>query len=98
MAPRLAPDRLDGRTYVPAFDVFCHGVSILPQSDAPDHDQRLKVLIKEFFHAFFLCFFPDWAARFEFVDIDWLDKELFLAPPQGERRQLDLVARLKPRD
>ena len=34
---------------------------------------RLKVLIKEFFHAFFLCFFPDWAARFEFVDIDWLD-------------------------
>jgi hypothetical protein len=47
----------------------------MPQSDAPDHDQRLKLLIKEFFHAFFLCFFPDWAARFEFLDIDWLDKE-----------------------
>src|SRR6185437_5387295 len=28
-------------------------------------------------------------------DIDWLDKELFLAPPRGEKRQLDLVARLK---
>jgi hypothetical protein len=69
----------------------------MPQSDSPDHDQRLKVLIKEFFHAFFTCFFPDWADRFEFGAIDWLDKELFLAPPQGERRQLDLVARLKLR-
>ncbi|MGO9469949.1 MAG: DUF4351 domain-containing protein [Isosphaeraceae bacterium] len=63
----------------------------------PDHDQRLKVLLKEFFEAFFLCFFPAWAARFEFIDIDWLDKELFLAPPQGEKRQLDLVARLRLR-
>jgi hypothetical protein len=25
----------------------------------PDHDQRLKVLLKEFFEQFFLCFFPD---------------------------------------
>ena len=69
----------------------------MPQSAGPDHDQRLKVLLKEFFEAFFLCFFPAWAARFEFIDIDWLDKELFLAPPQGEKRQLDLVARLRLR-
>ena len=69
----------------------------MPQSAGPDHDQRLKVLLKEFFEAFFLCFFPAWAARFEFLDIDWLDKELFLAPPQGEKRQLDLVARLRLR-
>jgi hypothetical protein len=69
----------------------------MPQPAAPDHDQRLKVLLKEFFEAFFTCFFPHWAARFEFTDIDWLDKELFLAPPQGERRQLDLVARLRLR-
>ena len=61
----------------------------MPQSVGPDHDQRLKVLLKEFFEGFFLCFFPDWAPRFEFTDIDWLDKELFLAPPQGEKRQLD---------
>jgi hypothetical protein len=32
--------------------------------------------------------------RVEFTSIGWLDKELFLAPPQGEKRQLDLVARL----
>jgi hypothetical protein len=69
----------------------------MPPSDGPDHDQRLKVLLKEFFEAFFLCFFPAWAARFEFTTIDWLDKELFLAPPQGEKRQLDLVARLRLR-
>jgi hypothetical protein len=69
----------------------------MPQPAGEDHDQRLKVLLKEFFEAFFLCFFPHWAKRFEFVDIDWLDKELFLAPPQGEKRQLDLVARLRLR-
>src|SRR5262249_10480920 len=69
----------------------------MPQDAAPDHDQRLKVLLKEVFEAFFHCFFPAWAARFEFPAIDWLDKELFLAPPQGEKRQLDLVARLRLR-
>jgi hypothetical protein len=68
----------------------------MSQPANPDHDQRLKVLLKEFFEAFLYCFFPEWAARFEFVEIDWLDKEMFLAPPQGEKRQLDLVARLRP--
>jgi hypothetical protein len=67
-------------------------------SEAPDHDQRLKVLLKEFFAQFFLCFFPAWAERFDFTAIDWLDKELFLAPPQGEKRQLDLVAKLRLRE
>src|SRR5439155_27153529 len=69
----------------------------MPEPIPPDHDQRLKVLLKEFFEQFFLCFFPTWAARFEFGDIDWLDKEVFLAPPQGEKRQLDLVAKLRLR-
>jgi hypothetical protein len=66
----------------------------MPESSVPDHDQRLKVLLKEFFGQFFLCFFPAWAERFDFTAVDWLDKEVFLAPPQGEKRQLDLVARL----
>jgi len=30
--------------------------SIMRQSADPDHDQRLKVLLKEFFESFFLCF------------------------------------------
>ncbi len=68
-----------------------------PSAAHPDHDQRIKVLLKEFFAAFLHAFFPQWAPRFEFLQIDWLDKELFLAPPQGERRHLDLVARLQLR-
>src|SRR5205809_7549260 len=69
----------------------------MPASASPDHDQRLKVLLKEFFEQFFLCFFPVWAERFDFGDLTWLDKEVFLAPPQGEKRHLDLVARLRIR-
>src|SRR6266446_3166811 len=52
----------------------------MPPPVTPDHDQRLKVLLKEFFEQFFLCFFPDWAARFDFGELTWLDKEVFLAP------------------
>jgi hypothetical protein len=37
------------------------------------------------------------ADRFDFTELTWLDKEVFLAPPQGERRHLDLVARLRIR-
>jgi len=84
MAFRLAPERVAGRKSVLAFGVWSHGELIVPQPAGPDHDQRLKVLLKEFFEAFFLCFLPAWAARFEFLEIDWLDKELFLAPPQWE--------------
>jgi hypothetical protein len=69
----------------------------MPEPSAPDHDQRLKVLLKEFFGQFFLCFFPAWAERFDFTSVEWLDKEVFLAPPQGEKRQLDLVAKLRLR-
>src|SRR5438874_5726848 len=67
----------------------------MPTTAAADHDQRLKILLKEFFEQFLLCFFPAWAACFDFSDITWLDKEVFLAPPQGEKRKLDLVARPK---
>src|SRR6516164_11637238 len=63
-----------------------------------DHDQRLKVLLKEFFRHFFSCFFPVWAERFDFDHVAWDDKEVFLAPPQGEKRQLDLIARIHLRD
>jgi hypothetical protein len=69
----------------------------MPAPASPNHDQRLKVLLKEFFAQFFWCFFPAWAARFDFGELTWLDKELFLAPPQGDKRQLDLLARLRLR-
>ena len=50
----------------------------MPEPASPDHDQRLKVLLKELFEQFFLCFFPAWADRFDFAVVEWLDKVLFL--------------------
>jgi Domain of unknown function (DUF4351) len=59
-----------------------------------DHDQRFKVLLKAFFAEFFQTFFPAWADRFDFSRVDWLEQEVFTDPPRGERRSLDLVARV----
>lgn len=60
------------------------GVTVSGAND--DHDQRLKSLLKEFF--------PDWAGRFDFTRAEWQDKEVFVSPPRGERRVLDLVAKV----
>ncbi len=62
-----------------------------------DHDQRFKVLLREFFAEFLRLFFPQWAERFDFTQVEWLDKEVFLDPPRGRRRALDLVAKLPTR-
>jgi hypothetical protein len=59
-----------------------------------DHDQRFKLLLKAFFAEFFQTFFPQWADRFDFSRVDWLEQEVFTDPPRGERRSLDLVARV----
>jgi hypothetical protein len=59
-----------------------------------DHDQRFKSLLKAFFAEFFQAFFPAWADRFDFARVDWLEQEVFVDPPRGKRRSLDLVARL----
>jgi Domain of unknown function (DUF4351) len=63
-----------------------------------DHDQRFKSLLKAFFAEFFETFLPVWAERFDFSRVDWLEQEVFTDPPRGERRSLDLVARLPLRD
>ena len=60
-----------------------------------DHDQRFKNLLRAFFREFLLLFFPEWAARFDWSEVEWLDQEVFLDPPQGERRYLDLLAKLR---
>jgi hypothetical protein len=67
----------------------------MSDKDVPDHDQRFKVLVQEFFREFLFCFFPDWAERFDYTALDWLTQEVFPDPPQGERRALDLVCRLR---
>jgi len=62
-----------------------------------DHDQRLKNLLRVFFPEFLQLFFPLWAARFDLSHLEWLDKEVFADPPQGERRFLDLIAKVETR-
>jgi hypothetical protein len=59
-----------------------------------DHDQRFKELLKAFFPEFLRLYFPERAARFDFSQVEWLDKEVFVDPPQGDVREMDLVARL----
>ena len=59
-----------------------------------DHDQRFKVLIREFFADFLRLFFAEWAARVNLASVQWLDKEVLPNPPEGSRHLLDLVARI----
>jgi hypothetical protein len=82
-----------------------HRTALESGSDVPvmvnhmaDHDQRFKSLLKAFFGEFFETFFPAWADRFDFSRVDWLEQEIFTDPPRGQRRSLDLVARLPLRD
>jgi hypothetical protein len=63
-----------------------------------DHDQRLKILLREFLPEFFELFFPEWAGRFDFTGAEFLDQEAFLDPPQGEKRLLDVVAKVATRE
>jgi hypothetical protein len=62
-----------------------------------DHDQRFKSLLREFLPEFFELFFPDWAKRFDFTGTEWLEQEAFIDPPSGEKRILDVVAKLPTR-
>lgn len=59
-----------------------------------EHDQRFKVLLKEFVESFFQLFWPERSRLFDFSRVEWLDTEAFPDPPLGTRRSLDLVARL----
>src|SRR4051812_8804328 len=59
-----------------------------------DHDQRFKQLVREFFRELILLFFPAWAKGFNLNKVAWLDKEIFSDLLQGQRRAMDLVAKL----
>src|SRR5437899_2230894 len=62
-----------------------------------DHDQRFKTLIQFFFQDFLLLFFKSWAERLDASAVEWLDKEVFPDPPEGQRQILDLVGKLSTR-
>jgi len=59
-----------------------------------ERDQRFKIILQTFFKEFIQLFFHDWEQRFAWPVAEWLDKEAFLDPPQGRRRQLDLVVKV----
>lgn len=59
-----------------------------------DHDQRFKALLREFLPEFVALFLPDWADRFDFPRTQWLEQDAFLDPPGGDRKLLDLVAKV----
>jgi len=59
-----------------------------------DHDQRFKRLLREFLVEFLALFFPRWAAILDSTLAIWLEQELFIDPIQGQKKILDLVARI----
>ena len=63
-----------------------------------DHDQLIKTLLKTFFREYLELFLPDLAAQLLLDDPDhpvmFLDKELFTDFPTGDRRHLDVFARV----
>jgi hypothetical protein len=69
-----------------------------PDSSMPAHDPLFKNVLKEFFAEFFALFLPEWANLFDFASVEWLDQEVFPDPPEGRRRVLDLVAKLRTRE
>ena len=62
------------------------------------HDQFFKELLQTFFRQFLELFFPTVAARLDFADVEFLDKEIFTDLPVGAVREADLVARVRTRE
>ncbi len=62
------------------------------------HDQVFKGILRRFFRDFLELFFPEFAARLDFESLEFQDKELFKGFPDGERREPDIVARVRTRE
>ena len=59
------------------------------------HDQLFKAILEKFFKDFLELFFPSVAKRLNFGTLVFLDKELFADLPQGQTREVDVVAKLE---
>lgn len=62
------------------------------------HDQLFKETLRAFFREFLELFFPEIAARLDYQNVTFLDKEVFTDLPEGSRREPDLVARVTTLD
>ncbi|MCW3100627.1 MAG: hypothetical protein JWL77_6245 [Chthonomonadaceae bacterium] len=64
-----------------------------------DHDANFKRLLTTFFHEFVALFLPDVSAYLDMTTpIEFLDKEVFTDITAGERREVDLIAKVRFRD
>ncbi len=59
-----------------------------------DHDQRFKGLLRHFLPSLIAMRFPDWVEHFDFEHAEWLEQEIFLDAPTGERREVDILVKL----
>ncbi len=55
------------------------------------HDERFKLLLREFLREFVELFFSDLVGLLDFTAAVWLQQELITDPPEGEKRTLDLL-------
>src|SRR5215471_14663712 len=63
-----------------------------------DHDRLFKELISTFFLEFLDLFLPEVVAYIDAGSLEFLDKEMFTDVTAGERREVDLVAKLRFKD
>lgn len=60
-----------------------------------DYDQLCKSLLQTMFADFMRLFFPQVAEQLILDSPEWLPTEMFIAPPEGERRYPDLIAKVR---
>jgi hypothetical protein len=63
--------------------------------DQTDHDRLFKELITTFFFAFLELFMPEVAAYVDRSPPEFLDKEIFIDLNSGERKEVDLLAKVR---
>ena len=60
-----------------------------------DHDQIFKTVIKEFFKEFIELFLPNLAKEIDFNYVDFKNSEYFSSLMTGEKKTMDLIAKVK---
>jgi Putative transposase, YhgA-like len=85
--------RLNGGTCPPTADLrsFCR---LLLRRRRMGHDQLFKSILKKCLRDFLELFFPEVAARLDFETMQPMGKEVFTGFPEGNRREVDFLARV----
>lgn len=65
--------------------------------DDMDYDQLCKTLLQTMFADFMRLFFPQVAEQLILDSPEWLPTGMLIAPPEGERRYPDLIAKVRLR-